>query len=652
MLGLGIDAGGTYTDAVVVDLARTEVLSAAKALTTHHDLCEGVVASVSQLDASLLPRVQLVALSTTLATNSIVEGRGAHAGLILLGYEEYAVPSVQASPVRAVRGRLDIEGEELEPLDLPAVRAVARDLLDSEHVQALAVSGMCSVMNPAHELAAMRAIRECVPPDFPLVCGHELSLELNAVRRATTAFLNARLMPVLRDLLDAVKRALADLGIAAPLMVVRGDGSLMTQAAAARRPVETLLSGPAASVVGALTLTGLRDALVVDMGGTTTDIAVVTDGRPGISADGATVGGRRTSVRAADLRTCGLGGDSRVWIKGGELRVGPARAVPLALLAHHCPSVLAQQGDLRRFAASSLIQPCDFFVLQRAEAAPHNLTAGEQAVLCALRDGPLSQWHLGNAIGASHPSLVPVSRLEETGAIRRASLTPTDVLHAEGRFTAWSVDASVAAVELYAARLGVEPEAVRSMVVARVRRVAVGELLARVMPALDGQSHVRRAMLDSLLCEDGGLVEWRAQLRRPIVAIGAPAAAWLGSAADALSAQLVVPVHADVANAVGAITGALVFTETATISLDANGCYVVHSSVERSVHGCLEDAKERAIEVAGGALRSRLEEEASSIAECRFDVDVADQRAVGQDGEPLYVGSRVEVRAVCRPALR
>ncbi|MGQ9698263.1 MAG: hydantoinase/oxoprolinase N-terminal domain-containing protein, partial [Armatimonadota bacterium] len=259
-LGLGIDAGGTYTDSVLVDFATGEVVDKAKALTTHHHLIDGITESVGRLDRGFLSAVGLVALSTTLATNSIVEGHGAPAGLILLGYDEYMTTSLGLSPFVCVRGRHDITGEELEPLDASAVAQATLSLLNEHHVQAIAISGMCSVMNPSHELAAAEVVRQIAPAGIPIVCGHELTLELDAIRRATTAFLNARLVPVVQALMSATEKALSELGISAPLMVVRGDGSLMTRETAAKRPVETILSGPAASIVGARALTGLQDA--------------------------------------------------------------------------------------------------------------------------------------------------------------------------------------------------------------------------------------------------------------------------------------------------------------------------------------------------------------------------------------------------------
>ncbi len=157
------------------------------------------------------------------------------------------------------------------------------------------------------------------------------------LERATTAVLNARLLPVIRELLGAVEDILMKMEIHAPLMIVKGDGSMMSSDACRSRPVETVLSGPAASISGACRLSGIKDALVLDMGGTTTDIAVVQGGRAKVSLEGARVGGWLTRVQAVDMWTLGIGGDSHVRTEtGGRLQIGSGRVIPLSLAGISC----------------------------------------------------------------------------------------------------------------------------------------------------------------------------------------------------------------------------------------------------------------------------------------------------------------------------
>lgn len=179
-------------------------------------------------------------------------------------------------------------------------------MIRRQNVTAFAVSGYAGAVNPAHELAVKQILQDHT--GLFVSCGHELSDTLNFETRAVTAMLNARIIPRLKHLLADLEQVLDRFDIAAPIVVVKGDGTLMDAAMAKTRPVETILSGPAASVAGARHLTGRTDALVVDMGGTTTDTAALKNNRVRLNEKGSRVGGRRTHVQALDIRTTGLGG--------------------------------------------------------------------------------------------------------------------------------------------------------------------------------------------------------------------------------------------------------------------------------------------------------------------------------------------------------
>ena len=324
---LGIDTGGTYTDAVLYDERSGRVVAAAKALTTRHDLAIGIQgAAGSVLEGSGVDpaTVALVSLSTTLATNALVEGQGGRVGLVLIGFDEAAasragiVDALRGAPCIRIGGGHDAAGRACGTLGLDTLDRAITDLGDP--VAAFAVAGMFSVRNPEHEIAVRDRLR--VRTGLPVTCGHELSSRLDGPRRAMTCVLNARLVPIIQRLLEAAGRSFDALGVSAPMMVVRGDGALVGAEVARLKPVETILSGPAASLVGASHLTGEREALVSDIGGTTTDYALLVDGRPRIDSDGATVGGFRTMVEAVAMRTVGLGGDSEVrWGSGSERQV-------------------------------------------------------------------------------------------------------------------------------------------------------------------------------------------------------------------------------------------------------------------------------------------------------------------------------------------
>ncbi|WP_373497732.1 DUF1638 domain-containing protein, partial [Desulfococcus sp.] len=259
--GLGIDAGGTYTDAVIYDIAGGKTLSKSKALTTKWDFTRGIGAALAGLDPGRLREVEMVALSTTLATNAIVEGDGQKVGMILMPpYGLFESRDIAYEPKAVVKGALEISGQERTPVDPDEVRRAARRMVDRDQVRAFAISGFAGSINPAHELAVKRILQE--ETGLFVTCGHELSDLLDFKVRAHTAMLNARIIPRLAKLLADLEAELSRRHIHAPVVVVKGDGTLMSAAMAKERPVETILSGPAASVAGARHLTGLADALV------------------------------------------------------------------------------------------------------------------------------------------------------------------------------------------------------------------------------------------------------------------------------------------------------------------------------------------------------------------------------------------------------
>ena len=195
-LVLGIDTGGTYTDGVIVDRSSRTVLAKAKSLTTKDDLSKGIISCINAMDYDRLADISLVSLSTTLATNAIVEGHGCEVGLLMIGFEpEKEIPVRQ---VRVVPGGHNVKGLQKEAFD----DSLSREAIESFRglVDAIAVSGYLSIRNPEHELRALALISEIL--DIPVVCAHHLTRSLGIHERTVTATLNAKLLPIIRDLLD------------------------------------------------------------------------------------------------------------------------------------------------------------------------------------------------------------------------------------------------------------------------------------------------------------------------------------------------------------------------------------------------------------------------------------------------------------------
>lgn len=324
MLILGIDTGGTYTDGVIINRKSRTVLHTAKALTTANNFSKGIEKCMRTLCFSQWNRIGMVGLSTTLATNAIVEGRGCRVGLILMGNcPEGKLP---AEIVVQIDASVNIRGGVRQPLYTNRIDAALCQL--KGQCDAVAVSGYASVRNPTHELEVKQRVMQIL--GLPVVCGHEMTGALGFYERTVTTVLNARLLPLIHDLVENVQKIMSKFEIHAPLMIVRGDGSMMYADYAKERPVETILSGPAASVIGARFLSDCQNGIVVDMGGTTTDIAALYKGECAVSQEGAVLSGWHTRVRALEIFTFGLGGDSEItFMADGTILVGPRKIVPL-----------------------------------------------------------------------------------------------------------------------------------------------------------------------------------------------------------------------------------------------------------------------------------------------------------------------------------
>ena len=328
---LGIDTGGTYTDSVLLDMQTKQILKTGKALTTPSDLIIGISSSIRSLGNIDSSSIKFVSLSTTLATNAVVENKGGKTLLILSGAESDC--TYPAEETLCVGGRIDIKGRVIKTLSTESVISMLKSL--DKSFDTVAISGYASARNPEHELLIKEAVENVF--QTPSVCAHELTSTLGFYERTVTAVLNARLIPIINDWLDAMKKSLSEHSIDAPIMVMKGDGCLIHENAARKRPIETILSGPAASITGSLFLSNMENCDVIDIGGTTTDIAHVRNGQVDICSEGALVNNWRTRVRAADINTFGLGGDSRIDYVPSSVTIGPNKVTPLCRIKSSHP---------------------------------------------------------------------------------------------------------------------------------------------------------------------------------------------------------------------------------------------------------------------------------------------------------------------------
>ena len=579
-IGLGIDAGGTYTDAVIYDFVTGKVLSKNKALTTKWDFTLGIKEVLDGLDKNLLARAELAAVSTTLATNAIVEGEGQHVGLLIMPpYGLFEDQDIPYEPKAVISGRLEISGEVTALVDEAEVRHVAHGMVKRNGVEAFAVSGFAGSINPEQELQVKRILRD--ETGLFVTCGHELSDLLNFATRAQTAVLNARIVPRFVKLLQDLQNVLAILDVRTPVMVVKGDGSLMSCEMAMERPVETILSGPAASVAGARLLTNRKNAIVVDMGGTTTDTAALADGRVQICESGSHVGGSRTHVKALDILSVGLGGDSLISYENGAFKIGPRRVAPMAWLGQQTPNPSEALEHLRQWVSihTGSSRGIHIFTLT-ARRVDLDMTDAEREIVTLLKERPHALNELAERTGATYPGAVPVSRLERHFILQRCGLTPTDLLHATGRFTLWNADTSHKMCAIIAALAGLSPEQMVPMLLDQIVQQLVLELIKKhldtdIRPGQMDRCEVCQMLMNNLLNGENKLYSVHFKLHRPIIGIGAPIKHFLPQAAKLLGTNAVLPEHLEVANAIGAITSHIAVQRQVKIRLDQRGGFRV-----------------------------------------------------------------------------
>jgi len=593
-LVLGIDTGGTYTDGALLEYHSRRVLASQKSLTTRRDLSLGIEAVIEGIRIEDPSAIKMVSISTTLATNAIAEGKSKQVALLLIGYDPELIASFKmegrfATPhFHYFAGGHDLYGQEKEALDLPAILSKVNEI--KNQVDALAVSAYFSPLNPAHENRVYQAIAGIC--DLPVVLGHQLSTKLGSVERATTAALNASLLAVLQEFVIAVRRAMERRRINAPLMVVRGDGTLMSDEFAARTPVETIHSGPAASAMGGRFLSRLDNALVIDVGGTTTDIALVRDGQVTVSEEGATVSNYKTAVKAANLLSIALGGDSHITAgRDKKILIGPERVTPLAYLARQHPQV---QSHLKTLTRRSWTQATPdwleyWFLLRRPRDKNLPKTERHKTLLDFLSDGPQPLPKILKHLNLLHATQLDAAGLFRREIIGKSGLTPTDLLHVTGQYAPWDAEAASLALEAFCRSQFRDPAELRrhvkSQMTETISQAIITFLSGKTLspPTLPKDTDMGRWFFYNSLGTQPAhpQLETSFRLRPPIIGIGAPAAVFLKEVAGILHTNLILPTHHQVANAVGAIAGSvmvaeelLVYPRMSSEGLDVIGYYV------------------------------------------------------------------------------
>ena len=576
MLGIGIDTGGTCTDAVVYDLDTKEILGAGKALTTKTNLEIGIANALDTLPQKLLKKAEILALSTTLATNACVENRGCRAKLLLIGFDTGIMEHLKdiyasygfldmtqfiildAKPENLFSNPYDPDWEELR-------EKAAEYFADCDSVGIVQKHPRAN--GGRFELTAFQILKEKL--NVPITIAYDISNEVDILKTCAGTMLNARLIPLIAEFMEAVHHVMDARGLKIPLSIVRSDGTLMSEEMAKTYPVETLLCGPAASVVGGSTLAREENGLIVDMGGTTTDIAIIRDNSPVLAKDGIRIGQWKTMVKGLYVDTFGLGGDTAVRYADSHLYLDTVRVIPLSVLAsqydHVLPSLRALAEE-KRFSVGWLHE---FFVLIRDISDKKGYTDEERRICEALRERPLMARDLSERMGREYYYL-PLGRLERDGVIMRSGLTPTDMMIIKGDFTLYDDAAAKAAIDCLLMDiqepLDEVPDIVYEMVIRRMYdslgRIILQQQYPRrkefqdpkfLEPMLDCFYEQAKKKLDEEENEKIRSAVLSLTTDMPLIGVGAPIHVFLPRVAALLGTRAKVPEYASVANALGAV---------------------------------------------------------------------------------------------------
>jgi N-methylhydantoinase A/oxoprolinase/acetone carboxylase beta subunit len=444
-------------------------------------------------------------------------------------------------------------------------------------------------------------------------------------------------------------------------MLVKGDGSLASLANAIEKPIGTVLSGPAASVIGACQLSGLENAIIADMGGTTTDIAIVSNGQPELSDDGARIGDWQPMVEAVRVSSIGLGGDSELRFGGHiGLHVGPRRVVPTSLLAHLYPQVVPK---LETQLAGMVNARSNRFVMR---------LENNQALLNQLAPVELEAWELLSETPVELEAIVAedrqfaraLAKLKRLGLAIYSGFTPSDAVHVLGINSHWDKHAAELSARIWMRQMrflygygkwdsdDVEAacQQVYDLVTATIRRllieVGLNEFdLARSSKTSGIVDTITRMVMGSH--ENKGrkaLFNLDFASDYPIVAVGAPAASYYQSVADSMNIGLHLPEHADVANAFGAVMGSVIQRAQITVTQPQHGIFCLFHGDQPKHFESLEAARAEARELVSSIARDKAIEAGAIDPEVTLkfdDIHVRDEI----DGE-LFLESTVIATAI------
>lgn len=665
MIGIGIDTGGTYTDAVAYDMDTKEILCSGKALTTKAQLEIGIANALDTLAEEYVKEAQMLALSTTLATNACVENKGSRAKLLMIGVDKEFMEN--SSHTYARYGFHDLT--QLVVIDARPEK-IYKDARDPDWQEfsrmipkAFGECGCVGVVQMFPNVNGGRfekTAKELMEKQLsvPITMAHEMFDDVDVLKRGAGTLLNARLIPIIEEFFKAVKCVLDQRGLHIPIAIVRSDGSLMSELIAREAPVETLLSGPAASVVGGGAMAQVENALIVDMGGTTTDIALIRDKVPVMARKGISIGKWKTMVKGLYVETFGLGGDSAVRYQKGKMFIDSQRVVPLSLLAQEYPQIIKKLKRLVNYGQTHTQWLHEFYVLQKDIAGKSGFTESEQRICAALKQEPLMTEELAAVMECDVYSL-HTKRLEEEGVLIKSGLTPTDMMIIKGDFEIYDPAAAQLAGSFLARNINMDekeiPDQVYDLVVKKMYCNIVRILLQQKYPKKEKicreksvQKFVEWCYQDAKEAEKDPLLSMSFTTRMPLVGVGAPIHIFLPRVAQLLGTEVIIPDEAPVANALGAIASQVITKVQVRIAAVYEGAvfkgFSVFEGIRKHMFEEYADAEAFAVEFGKAQIVDKAQRWGSSQSpEVSIEVDQIRSKALESE---IMFESIVTVRAM------
>ena len=322
---IGLDVGGTHTDVVL--LGDEGLIREIKVPTNPVDLFGSVLKGLDAVMEGIEPNeIHRVVLSTTLTTNAIVQNKIPPVGMIVSGGPGIDPEHFRTNPhYYTIAGSIDHRGREIKPINTGEIREIGRRL-NAEGIRHVGVVTKFSIRNPKHEFEISDILKDDVEKVF---LGHRISGSLNFPRRISTTYLNTAVFPIHKEFYAAVEKSLETRGLRLPIRILKADGGNMNFTSSIDDPGQTILSGPAASVMGSIAFAEKNgDCMVMDIGGTTTDMAILIGKVPMLDPLGIKLAGYRTLIRSLDTQSIAVGGDSAIKLQNGQFVIGPERLGP------------------------------------------------------------------------------------------------------------------------------------------------------------------------------------------------------------------------------------------------------------------------------------------------------------------------------------